>query len=55
MGILSAVALLLPVALGAGAGLATAARTPVEVARGFTLVSLCPRTLPFLGALLVMP
>lgn len=47
-----ALALLLPVALGAGAGLVSAAGSPAQAARGFAWSSL--RALPFLGALLVI-
>jgi hypothetical protein len=46
-----ALALLFPVALAAGAGLASAARSPIEAAHGFLWVGL--RAAPFLGALLV--
>jgi hypothetical protein len=47
-----ALALLLPVTLAAGAGLASAARSPIEAARGFLWSSL--RVAPFLGALLIL-
>jgi hypothetical protein len=47
-----ALALLLPVALAAGAGLASAARSPIEATRGFLWASL--RVVPFLGALFVV-
>ena len=47
-----ALALLFPVALAAGAGLASAARSPIEAARGFLWAGL--RTVPFLGALLTV-
>ncbi len=47
-----ALALLLPVTLAAAAGLAGAARSPVEAARGVLWASL--RVVPFLGALLVL-
>jgi hypothetical protein len=47
-----ALALLLPVAIGAGAGLASAARSPIEAARGFLWAAL--RAVPFLGALLIL-
>ena len=47
-----ALALLLPVALGAGAGIASAARSPVEAGHGFVWAGL--RIVPFLGALLVL-
>jgi hypothetical protein len=49
---LLALALLAPVALGAGAGLAGSARSPAEAAHGFLWASL--RVLPFLGALIVL-
>ncbi len=47
-----ALSLLLPVALAAGAGLASAARSPVEAAHGFLWAGL--RAVPFLGALLIL-
>jgi hypothetical protein len=47
-----ALALLLPVALGAGAGLASAARSPIEASRGFLWAGL--RIGPFLGALIIL-
>jgi hypothetical protein len=47
-----ALALLLPVTVAAGAGLASAARSPIEAARGFLWSSL--RVVPFLGALLIL-
>src|SRR5829696_1888722 len=47
-----ALSLLFPVALAASAGLAAAARSPIEAARGFLWVGL--RAVPFLGALLVL-
>jgi hypothetical protein len=47
-----ALALLLPVTLAAGAGLASAARSPIEAALGFLWAAM--RTLPFLGALLIL-
>jgi peptidase M28-like protein len=47
-----ALALLLPVALAAGAGMFTAARSPIEAARGALWAGL--RALPFLGALIVV-
>ena len=47
-----ALALLFPVALAAGSGLASAARSPIEAARGFLWAGL--RTVPFLGALLIL-
>jgi hypothetical protein len=47
-----ALALLLPVALAAGAGLASSARSPTEAARGFLWAGL--RIGPFLGALIVL-
>jgi peptidase M28-like protein len=47
-----ALALLLPVMAAAGSGLASAARTPGEAARGLIWTAL--RTLPFLGALIVV-
>jgi hypothetical protein len=47
-----ALALLFPVALAAGAGLASTARSPIEAARGFLWAGL--RTGPFLGALLIL-
>jgi hypothetical protein len=47
-----ALSLLLPVALGAGAGLVSAARSPIEAARAFLWAGL--RAVPFLGALLVI-
>ena len=47
-----ALALLFPVALAAGSGLASAARSPIEAARGFLWAGL--RTAPFLGALLIL-
>ena len=49
---LLALSLLLPVALAAGSGLVSAARSPVEAARGFLWAGL--RAVPFLGALLVL-
>jgi Peptidase family M28 len=47
-----ALALLFPVALAAGSGLASAARSPIEAARGFLWAGL--RTVPFLGSLLIL-
>src|SRR3954471_20179189 len=47
-----ALALLFPVALAAGSGLASAARSPIEAVRGFAWAGL--RSVPFLGALLVL-
>src|SRR5829696_1039199 len=47
-----ALALLFPVALAAGSGLASGARSPIEAAHGFLWAGL--RTAPFLGALLVV-
>jgi hypothetical protein len=47
-----ALALLFPVALAAGSGLASAARSPIEAARGFVWAGL--RIAPFLGALLIL-
>jgi hypothetical protein len=47
-----ALALLLPVAIAAGSGLASAARSPIEAAHGFLWAGL--RTLPFLGALIIL-
>jgi Peptidase family M28 len=47
-----ALALLLPVALAAGAGMFSAARSPIEAARGALWAAL--RALPFLGALIVV-
>jgi len=47
-----ALALLAPVAVGAGAGLASSARSPIEAGRGFLWAAL--RAVPFLGALLVV-
>jgi hypothetical protein len=47
-----ALALLFPVALAAGAGLAVAARSPIEAARGFFWAGL--RIGPFLGALIIL-
>ena len=47
-----ALSLLLPVALGAGAGLASSARSPIEAAHGFLWAGL--RTVPFIGALLIL-
>jgi hypothetical protein len=47
-----ALALLLPVAAVAGSGLASAARTPGEAARGLIWAAL--RTLPFIGALIAI-
>src|SRR3954452_8823139 len=44
--------LLFPVAVSAGAGLASAARSPIEAARSFLWTGL--RAVPFLGALLVL-
>jgi hypothetical protein len=49
---LLALSLLLPVALAAGSGLASGARSPIEAARGFLWTAL--RAVPFLGALLVL-
>ena len=46
-----ALSLLLPVALAAGSGLISAARSPMEAARAFLWVGL--RAVPFLGALVV--
>ncbi len=46
-----ALALLAPVALGAGSGLASSARSPIEAGHGFFWAGL--RAVPFLGALLV--
>src|SRR3954453_3221225 len=46
-----ALALLLPVAIGAGAGLASAARSPIEAARSFLWTGL--RTVPFLASLVL--
>jgi hypothetical protein len=48
---LLALALLVPVALAAGAGLASAAHSPLEAARGVVWTAL--RALPFLGGLVV--
>jgi hypothetical protein len=45
-------ALLLPVALAAGSGLASAARSPAEAVRG--VLWTCLRALPFIGALVVL-
>ncbi len=47
-----ALALLFPVVLGAGAGLASSARSPIEAVRGFLWAGL--RAVPFLGALLIL-
>jgi hypothetical protein len=47
-----ALALLFPVVLAAGSGLASAARSPIEAVRGFAWAGL--RAVPFLGALLVL-
>jgi Peptidase family M28 len=49
---LLALSLLVPVALAAGVGLASAARSPIEAARGAIWTAL--RSLPFLGALVVL-
>jgi hypothetical protein len=49
---LLALALIFPVALAAGSGLATAARSPIEAARGFLWAGL--RIGPFLGALVIL-
>ncbi|HSD24916.1 MAG TPA: M28 family peptidase [Solirubrobacterales bacterium] len=49
---LLALSLLAPVGLAAGSGLAAAARRPIEAVRGFVWTLL--RSLPFLGALLVV-
>jgi hypothetical protein len=49
---LLALALLFPVALAAGSGLASAARSPIDAARGFLWAGL--RAVPFGGALLVL-
>ncbi len=49
---LLALSLLVPAALAAGAGLASAARSPIEGIRGLVWTLL--RSLPFLGALLVV-
>jgi hypothetical protein len=49
---LLALSLLVPVGLAAGSGLASAARRPIEAVRGFVWTLL--RSLPFLGALLVV-
>src|SRR3954451_30062 len=49
---LLALSLLLPVALGAGAGLVAGARSPIEAVHGFLWAGL--RTLPFIGSLLVL-
>ena len=49
---LLALALLLPVALAAGSGLLSAARTPIEAARAGLWSAL--RVLPFIGALIVL-
>src|SRR3954451_8443441 len=45
-------ALIFPVALAAGSGLASAARSPIEAARGFLWAGL--RTLPFLGGFMLL-
>jgi hypothetical protein len=47
-----ALALLLPVGLAAGSGLTSAARSPIEAVRSFVWSLL--RTLPFIGALIVI-
>jgi hypothetical protein len=47
-----ALALLFPLVLAAGAGIAASARSPVEAGRGFLWAGL--RSVPFLGALLIM-
>jgi peptidase M28-like protein len=47
-----ALALLIPVALAAGSGLASAARNPIEAVRGLLWATL--RAVPFLGALLLL-
>jgi hypothetical protein len=47
-----ALALLLPVAVGSGSGLASAARSPMEAAHGFLWAGL--RVVPFLGALFIL-
>ncbi len=49
---LLALAFLFPVALAAGSGLASAARSPIEAARGFLWAGL--RIAPFLGGLLIL-
>lgn len=49
---LLALALLFPVALAAGSGLASGARSPIDAARGFLWAGL--RAVPFGGALLVL-
>jgi hypothetical protein len=49
---LLALSFLVPVALAAGVGLASAARSPIEAARGVVWTAL--RSLPFLGALVVL-
>jgi hypothetical protein len=49
---LLALALLVPVGLAAGAGLASAARSPLDAARGVVWTAL--RAAPFLGALIVL-
>ena len=49
---LLALSLLVPAALAAGSGLASAARSPIEAVRGFVWSLL--RVVPFLGALLVI-
>ncbi len=48
---LLALALLAPVSLASGVGLASAARSPIDAARGVVWTAL--RTLPFLGAVIV--
>jgi hypothetical protein len=49
---LLALSLLVPAALAAGSGLASAARSPIDAVRGFVWTLL--RVLPFLGALLLV-
>jgi hypothetical protein len=49
---LLALSLLVPAGLAAGSGLASAARSPIEAIRGFVWTLL--RSIPFLGALLVV-
>jgi hypothetical protein len=49
---LLALSFLVPVALAAGVGLASAARSPIEAARGVVWTTL--RSLPFLGALAML-
>jgi Peptidase family M28 len=49
---LLALSLLVPAGLAAGSGLASAARSPIEAVRGFVWTLL--RSVPFLGALLVV-